>query len=32
MNLLIRIAVIAVVIRALVPPLDAAAQGDSPRA
>ena len=31
MSLLIRIAVIFVVIRALVPPLDAAAQGDLPR-
>ena len=31
MNLLIRIAVITLVVRALVPPLDAAAQGDSPR-
>jgi len=31
MNLLIRIAVVTLVIRALVPPLDAAAQGDSPR-
>ena len=32
MNLLIRIAVVTLVVRALVPPLDAAAQGDLPRA